>query len=995
MSGGTPSHTEISRLVKPHARVWGIVVLLIFCSVLDVEQVIGQFSGVRNGEVSSFSISHSDVSLNPFNKKATGAPEVSFLKKSDKSISVSGRVNLFDEAELETGRQKRMMSSADHVVFSEVLFRENRSGEWIELYNPTSQTIDLEGFEIEDDGVSIYFSEGFSIAAGSFFTIVKRSDRSGFERVHGIQADLYTGGLENLNDKKGRVRLFDPDGNEVDRVAWDKSGYRDFNVGRGNSIIRVNPNIDTDTDDDWDQGSPEGEPGTQAFANQSPVVFINGPYSGLAGQPVAFSSAGTNDPDGNIASYLWEFGDGNTSASSNPNHSYATPGTYTAELTVTDNDGAESNETTTVQVISNTFTWSGLENNVWENAGNWLGGIAPGNTPIKDIEIPSSGNNPVLESSLNISGVSLIIADGADLTISSSGSLVIENDGAISTGASSSVTLTSGSAYVNKSLSDPGLVIEREITGNKGWRMVSSPFALTFEDIFGGAFVTQGFIGSDYPDLQPNLLSWDEANAGTTLQGWRTLGAITDITLSGSGYYYYVFDGAGRPDGDLFYSDTLPITMSLRGTEPNISSDYSFDDLTFTPRDTEDQSDETDAVFIERNGADQGWNLIGNPTASSLDWDASGWTKENISETIYVWDPNANGGAGDYLVWNGSNGSLQSGKIAPLQAFWVKATGPDPELSFSKEVKVLSGNFKGKATEGFNAQADVPAVKFSLSALGFEKDIWLTFSNRGKTGYDKWDAFHLAPMSENWMTFFSSSLETESPGMVINHLPDVQGDKAAFIQLVMGVYEHYEAREAEFKLRWERTPSWPDGLNLYLQDQLTEFRVEIGADADSLIFFHRSPEATADFAGKSLNRGERLPSIPLKPGAMVTQTGSCKDSECGHSQYGKAPEPRFTILVSNTEISEYLPSRPALRQNYPNPFNPETTISFTLPAESGVKVQIFDLLGREVAVLADGIFEAGSHQLRWSAGSLSSGIYLYRMTINGRSAVTRKMTLMK
>src|SRR6056297_1003396 len=650
MSGGTPSHTEISRFAKPHARVWGIVVLLIFCSVLDVEQVIGQFSGVRNGEVSSFSISHSEVSLNPFNKKATGAPGVSFLKKSDKSISVSGRVNLFDEAELETGRQKRMMSNADHVVFSEVLFRENRSGEWIELYNPTSQTIDLEGFEIEDDGVSIYFSEGFSIAAGSFFTIVKRSDRSGFERVHGIQADLYTGGLENLNDKKGRVRLFDPDGNEVDRVAWDKSGYRDFNVGRGNSIIRVNPNIDTDTDDDWDQGSPEGEPGTQAFANQPPVVFINGPYSGLAGQPVAFSSAGTNDPDGNIASYLWEFGDGETSISSNPNHSYASPGTYTVELTVTDNEGAQTTETTTVQVISNTFTWSGSENSDWENAGNWEGGAAPGTTPLKNIEIQSSGNNPVLESLLNISGVSLIIADGSDLTISSSGSLVIENDGIISTEASASLTLNYGSAYINKSVSDPFLVIERKITGSKGWRMISSPFALTFEDIFGGAFVTQGFTGSDYPELQPNLLSWDETDEGTTLQGWRTPGAITDIKPSGSGYFHYVFDGAGRPGSDLFYSDALPITTRLSGIEPNTSSGYTFGNLTFTPRDTEEQSGETDTVFIERNVADQGWNLIGNPTASTIDWDAPGWTKENISETIYVWDPNANGGAGDYLV---------------------------------------------------------------------------------------------------------------------------------------------------------------------------------------------------------------------------------------------------------------------------------------------------------------------------------------------------------
>jgi len=992
MKGGTPSHTEIFRFAMPHARVWGIVALLILYSVMVAEQAIGQ----PYGDASALLISNPERVQYPINKKASDKFDSTFLKHRSNSFTASPRKSLIGEGDTDTGRQLRKMSNASNVVFSEVLFRENRSGEWIELYNPTGQTIDLEGFEIEDSGVSIYFSKGYVMAPGSFFTIVKRSDRSDFEKVHGIQADFYTGGLENLNDRKGRVRLFNPDGKEIDMVAWDKSGYRDFNVGRGNSIIRVNPNIDTDTDNDWDKGAPEGEPGTQASANQSPVVSINGPYSGLAGQPVAFSSAGTSDPDGTIASYLWEFGDGETSISSNPNHSYASPGTYTVELTVTDNEGAQTTETTTVQVISNTLQWSGSENSDWENAGNWEGGAAPGTTPLKNIEIQSSGNNPVLESLLNISGVSLIIADGSDLTISSSGSLVIENDGIISTEASASLTLNYGSAYINKSVSDPFLVIERKITGSKGWRMISSPFALTFEDIFGGAFVTQGFTGSDYPELQPNLLSWDETDEGTTLQGWRTPGAITDIKPSGSGYFHYVFDGAGRPGSDLFYSDALPITTRLSGIEPNTSSGYTFGNLTFTPRDTEEQSGETDTVFIERNVADQGWNLIGNPTASTIDWDAPGWTKENISETIYVWDPNANGGAGDYLVWNGLNGNLQSGKISPLQAFWVKATGPSPVLSFDNEAKSVSGVFRGKDEPFINASnPDIPFIKFTLSASGYKKEIWLSFSDDGKWGYDKWDAYELQPMGEDWMSFYTSAIGNRSPGKVINHLPETLDEDPVFLNLILGLYENYQPGNSLFSLSWERSMSWPENLYVYLQDHETGSKYLIHSEADSIRFNHRSanlPELVAEKSGMRLNNALSLPS----PGIVYSGDPDCDVKNCENSSIvGKSAGQRFSIQISRSSSDEYMPLEAELMQNYPNPFNPTTNLSFTLPEESEIKLQIFDLLGRKIATVADGVYRAGSHRFTWQAGSVSSGVYIYRLTVNGRAALTRKMTLLK
>ncbi|TQV67670.1 PKD domain-containing protein [Exilibacterium tricleocarpae] len=81
-------------------------------------------------------------------------------------------------------------------------------------------------------------------------------------------------------------------------------------------------------------------------SNKAPLANANGPYSGTAGSAIAFSSAGSSDPDGTIAGYRWSFGDGNTSAAADPSHSYANDGTYTVTLTVTDDDGASTTDST-------------------------------------------------------------------------------------------------------------------------------------------------------------------------------------------------------------------------------------------------------------------------------------------------------------------------------------------------------------------------------------------------------------------------------------------------------------------------------------------------------------------------------------------------------------------------------------------------------------------------------------------------------------------------
>jgi len=83
-----------------------------------------------------------------------------------------------------------------------------------------------------------------------------------------------------------------------------------------------------------------------------------------------------------------------------------------------------------------------------------------------------------------------------------------------------------------------------------------------------------------------------------------------------------------------------------------------------------------------------------------------------------------------------------------------------------------------------------------------------------------------------------------------------------------------------------------------------------------------------------------------------------------------------------------------LEQNYPNPFNPATEIRFTIPAAGQVQLTVFDVLGREVAVLVNQELAAGAHTATFDAAGLTSGIYLYRLETAGQQ-MTRKMMLVK
>ncbi len=99
-------------------------------------------------------------------------------------------------------------------------------------------------------------------------------------------------------------------------------------------------------------------------------------------------------------------------------------------------------------------------------------------------------------------------------------------------------------------------------------------------------------------------------------------------------------------------------------------------------------------------------------------------------------------------------------------------------------------------------------------------------------------------------------------------------------------------------------------------------------------------------------------------------------------------------IVWANEHNQNVPGNYSLEQNFPNPFNPVTTIIFSIPKTSDIKIAVYDVTGKEVDLILDKRLSADTYQTGWDGTKFSSGIYFYRLTA-GDFSISRKMILVK
>ena len=124
----------------------------------------------------------------------------------------------------------------------------------------------------------------------------------------------------------------------------------------------------------------------------------------------------------------------------------------------------------------------------------------------------------------------------------------------------------------------------------------------------------------------------------------------------------------------------------------------------------------------------------------------------------------------------------------------------------------------------------------------------------------------------------------------------------------------------------------------------------------------------------------------------------CKDKNSGDTVWVVTEEAIYKVwgsyVLPVNMISAKIPDDYKLFQNYPNPFNPLTTIGFQCSEFKEVSLKVYDILGREIAVLVNEPLAPGMYEVKFDGSRISSGMYFYRLHTNNYTE-TKKMSLLK
>lgn len=372
--------------------------------------------------------------------------------------------------------------------------------------------------------------------------------------------------------------------------------------------------------------------------------------------------------------------------------------------------------------------WLGAVDNNWSTAGNWSEGHSP--TSTDSVHLNVAGDTVILDVDATIKHI--VIENNACLNLgdqimsvlgnwNNTGGLVYQNDGTIRIIGSSLQHVTGNNFFTNLEIDNSNTVnilsglttisgvlnvssgtlntnnnilikvdslgngsigplfgsisgditVERSFNVNSpDWRFISSPVNNTTYESLNDDMWTSGFPGSTYPTYNFfSVYNYDETLSGSSEIGYVYPTDISDTIQVGAGFLVYMdsgsFSGAIDFTGEVNHgSISLPVTYTDNG--------------------------DTDA---------DGWNLIGNPMVSAIDWDNNEITKSNLYNAIYIWDPES-GTYASYVDGIGANGG--SNIISSCQSFWIKASGPNPQLTVPQVAKTNQNSVFFKQSQSTN-----------------------------------------------------------------------------------------------------------------------------------------------------------------------------------------------------------------------------------------------------------------------------------------------------
>lgn len=489
------------------------------------------------------------------------------------------------------------------------------------------------------------------------------------------------------------------------------------------------------------------------------------------------------------------------------------------------------------------------------------------------------------------------------------------------------------------------------LAGTEGWRLLASPAVAAVSSLLSGVR-TQGAAGaSTGSDGDPNVFAYTEALAGTRGVGFQALPSLVPAAEVGRGYAVYVFadDDPVAPGTQGGFPKTLA-TTGFASTGQSVGFPVTF----------------TAGASVQEDG----WNLSGNPYDASMNWDAAGWLKTNVDNTIYVYDAAASA----YRTWNGTAGSLGSGLVAPFQGFWTKANAPDPALTSPAAARTTA------APPQLPRTALGLTLSATLAAETLRDEAFVSFQDDALDGLDPFDAYKLSPLSASYASLYATVAGT---ALDVSALPTLAG--ATEVPLGVGLVR------AGAAVSGEATLSWPDLADVPAEWTLTLTDTETGASVN----LRQQPSYTFTAApapalvGPSADR----PLDPTSPEALVPRPLLLR----AQGAEARPVAARFVLRLARGAVAvDEGASAGAfeIAGVRPNPLGRRGTVAVRLAEAGAARLSLFDALGREVAVLADGAMAEGRHEIALDPAGLAPGVYVVRWQSGGQVAA-RTVTVIR
>lgn len=533
----------------------------------------------------------------------------------------------------------------------------------------------------------------------------------------------------------------------------------------------------------------------------------------------------------------------------------------------------------------------------------------PSNNTLRNLTINAGTSRTVnLGNALNIVGGSTpgVVTVGSGSILNTGGFLTLKSD---ATG-TASVGNSDGTISGN-------VIVERFIPGqaNKRYRFLSSPVSTNVADWRGETFITGGGVSGEFTsvgtnNVKANGLDWtlsgapsmfgytENLNSGGLNTRWEAITSGSTTLTAGKGYRLFI-------RGDRSSAGVLDNSVTSQSAVTIIS--------------TGALNTGTQTLTATYNGAgdDNGWNLVGNPFASTIDWNASsGWTKTGVSGTIWIYRPSTN----TYGNWDGAtatNGVTQY--ISSSQGFFVRTTAT-PTFSCTEAVKV------NNAIAGIFKSAEINTLRIGLVKDESNKDETVIRFMEGKDNEfsEVDDVTKYYNPTVNVSSYFGAD-KYASVNYLKNELND---DKVIPISA-------WVDEEGNYKLNFTGMNDFTLTKNIFLKDKFlnTITDVAINPSVDFII--------TSDTNSKGDNRFE----------IIFTAKGSTNTKD-------------DLLKLSSTNLSVY-----------PNPATDVLNISISNNSFKNSEIVVYNISGAEVLKT-----NMSNNNAKLNIETLCNGVYFIKVT---------------